>query len=200
MPESSADFLKLNKTDFGRAKSLRRMKDFNVAFDRSFSLVAYIANRHLIDHMLRVSRLLTNGDFEVMVIWGVLAHQNIAHLMPPGTVPAAVLTEKGRLRDESTELKPLKLRDLALITGIPRETVRRKLEQLALNRFARRVQGGWVLSTERAEPELRDFTRDTVVRLAAACDEMLEVLQSVDGGVPSANDAQVGPGTTSPPT
>ena len=177
--------LQLRLNDHTRVASLRQLRSFEKAYDRSFSLVAYIANRFLIDHMLRVGRLLTENDFETMVIWGVLAHQNVAHLMPPGSVPTAVLTERGRMIDENL-LRPLRLRDLSDITGIPRETVRRKLDRLAAKGYARRVPDGWVVSGERAEPELRDFTRDTVMRLVAVCDEIIAALQDADAAANSA--------------
>lgn len=179
--------LKLSFKDHTRVASLKNLASFEKAFDRSFSMLAYISNRFLIDHMLRVGRLITENDYETMVIWGVLAHQNIAHLMPPGTVPTAVLTERGRLANVEA-MKPLRLRDVAAITGIPRETVRRKLEKLAENRYAKRVEDGWVVIGDRVEPDLRDFTRDTVMRLAAVCDEVLTALHQADQAASSARD------------
>lgn len=170
---------RLASKDHARVASLKQLDNFDKAFDRSASLVAYISNRFLIDHMLRVGRLLTENDYETMVIWGVLAHQNVAHLMPPGTVPTAILTERGRL-EKVDAIKPLRLRDVAAITGIPRETVRRKLEKLAEKNFVRRIDAGWVVIGDSTEPVLRDFTRDTVMRLAAVCDEILTALHQAD--------------------
>lgn len=60
---------------------------FDEAFDRSFSIVAFHLNRHYIDYMLRAVREL-DVDYESLVVWGVLSHQNILHLLPPGTAPA----------------------------------------------------------------------------------------------------------------
>ena len=176
----------LSRQEYTRVASLRTLQNFDGAFDGAFSLLAYTANRFLIDHMLRVGRLLTANDFESMVLWGVLAHQNVAHLMPPGSLPTAVLTERGRLPEEMQALKPLLLRDIAAITGIPRETARRKLEQLAEKRYVRRTEAGWVVAADRVEPDLRDFTRDTVMRLVAVCDEILQALHDADARATSA--------------
>jgi hypothetical protein len=115
------------KSPSTRIASLRALGDADKAFDGAFSIVAFIINRFIIDHLLRCGRQLTGGDFEALVIWGVLAHQNVAHLMPPGSLPTAVLGEDGRLAEGLDRLRPLRLRDVAQITGIPRETVRRKL-------------------------------------------------------------------------
>lgn len=171
--------LKLSPTDHSRVASLKQLKSFEKAFDRSFSMLAFISNRFVIDHMLRVGRLITENDYETMVIWGVLAHQNVAHLMPPGSLPTAVLSERGRLVNIDA-IKPLRLRDVAAITGIPRETVRRKLEKLAEKSYVQRVEAGWIVVGTRVEPDLRDFTRDTVMRLAAVCDEVLAALHHAD--------------------
>lgn len=142
------------------------------AFEASFSLVAFSLNRYVVDHMLRSARLFTDGDFEMLVLWGVLAHQNVTHLMPPGSMPTTVLTEGGRVPDDVQRLKPMLLRDLTAITGIPRETARRKLEKLALLRFVERRGRAWVISTERFEPDLREFTRESTRRMLAAADEI----------------------------
>lgn len=163
-----------------RIPELRKLKNFESAYNGAFSIVAFAANRHLIDHMLRVGRILTDNDFEAMVIWGVLAHQGVAHLMPPGLLPSAVLNERGRLGEKEVVIKPLRLRDIAEITGIPRETARRKLALLAEKHFVQKVAQGWVVSVERLEPDLRDFTRESVIRLLAVADEIGAALRDAD--------------------
>ncbi len=160
--------------------SLRGLRDYDQAFDGAFSLVAFVTNRHLIDHMLRSARLLNDGDFESLILWGILAHQNVAHLMPPGSMPTAVLTETGNVPDVEIRLRPLPLRDIAAIAGIPRETARRKLERLAKQGFVERSGRAWVVSTQRLEPELREHTRESVKRMLAAADEVRTALAVAD--------------------
>jgi hypothetical protein len=163
--------------------SLRALDDADRAFDQAFSLVAFVMNRFIVDHMLRSGRRLTGNDFEALVIWGVLAHQNVAHLMPPGSLPTAILTEKGRLAGAAIEgLRPLRLRDIAQITGIPRETTRRKLARLEAERYVQHRADGWVVSMERVEPDLREFTRESVYRLLAVADEIMVALLDTDAG------------------
>ena len=157
----------------------QQLQDFDAAFDRAFVLVTYALNRHLVDHMLRVGRQLTGNDFESMVIWGVLAHQNVAHLLPPGSFPSDVLDDRGRL-GAPIGLRPLRLRDVVQITGIPRETVRRKLARLAAERWIARAGDGWVVSPERTEPELRDFSRESVRRFLGVAGEIMRALREAD--------------------
>lgn len=159
---------------------LSQLRDFDGSFDRAFTLVAFAMNRHLIDHMLRIARNLTLDDYEAMIIWGVLAHQNIAHLLPPGSVPGAVLNDQGRLDLQEEGLRPLRLRDVVQITRIPRETARRKLELLASQQWIERTPRGWVVSRARTEPDLRDLTRDNVRRFLMAADEVMRALRAAD--------------------
>ena len=163
-----------------RIAELRQLKNFDAAYNGAFGIVAYATNRCLIDHMLRVGRMLTQNDYEAMLIWGVLAHQGVAHLMPPGLLPSAILSERGRVVNDDSQIKPLRLRDITGITGIPRETARRKLAQLEKSHYVRKVPKGWTASSERVEPELRDFTRESVLRLLAVADEIMAALRDAD--------------------
>lgn len=167
----------MTKALHANVDALAGLDDPDAAFDAAFSLVAYTMNRHLIDHMLRVSRLLTGSDYEAMVILGVIAHQNVAHLMPPGSTPTAVLNEQGRVPDGPARMRPLRLRDVAAITGIPRETARRKLAWLESRQFVEKTAAGWVVSGARAEPELREFTRETTWRLLATAEQIVHQLR-----------------------
>jgi len=160
-----------------RVDALTDIPDPDAAFDAAFSLVAFTLNRYLIDHLLRTTRLLTDGDFEALVIWGVVAHLNIAHLMPPGSLPAAVLNERGRVPGEGSGFRPLKLRDVAAITGIPRETARRKLAKLEAQGYVEKTPDGWVVGMTKAEPDLREFTRESIWRFLITAEQILEQLK-----------------------
>lgn len=170
----------MQATNHQRIVELRQLKNFEAAYNGAFGIVAYATNRFLIDHMLRVGRILTQNDYEAMVIWGVLAHQGVAHLMPPGLLPSAILSERGRAVTDDSQIKPLRLRDITGITGIPRETARRKLAQLVESHSVCKVSRGWVVSSARVEPELRDFTRESVMRLLAVADEIMAALRDAD--------------------
>lgn len=173
----------IQATNHQRIAELRQLKNFDAAYNGAFGIVAYATNRYLIDHMLRVGRILTQNDYEAMLIWGVLAHQGVAHLMPPGLLPSAILSERGRVVTDDNQIKPLRLRDITGITGIPRETARRKLALLEKSRYVCKVPKGWTLSSERVEPELRDFTRESVMRLLAVADEIMSALRDADARV-----------------
>lgn len=150
--------------------------EFSAMFARSFSLAAFIVNRHLVDHFMRVSREL-DLDYEALVIWAVLAHQNAVSAIPPGGGSGAMLDERGRLHEaHRPRLRPLRLRDVSQITGIPRETVRRKLVRLRDAHWIAESDEGWLVSSERIE-ELRPLTEETVRRFLATAGELVQTLQ-----------------------
>lgn len=148
---------------------------FDAAFDQSFGLIAFAMNRHLIDHMLRTFREL-DVDFESLVIWGLLSHLNVAHLVPPGTAPRSTLDERGRFEGAKDGYRPMRLRDLEQISRLPRETIRRKLARLEEKGYVERLDDGWVFRRDAIEPKLREFNRETLRRTLALDNEIRRLL------------------------
>lgn len=148
---------------------------FDHGFNQSFGLLAFAMNRHLVDHMLRAMREL-EIDFESLVIWGLLAHLNVAHLVPPGSAPRSVLNEVGRFTGPPGQFRPMRLRDLEQVSRLPRETVRRKLKRLEEKGFVEQAGGGWLYRREPIEPRLREFNRETLRRLLSLNNELVRLL------------------------
>lgn len=156
-----------------------RSPEFDAAFDQSFGLIAFALNRHLIDHMLRSMREL-DVDFESLVIWGLMSHLNVAHLIPPGSVPDTILNERGRLTGPTDAIRPMRLRDLEQVSRLPRETVRRKLLRLQELGYVEQVDGGWTFNRSRVDPSLREFNRETARRTLLLGQELHRLLR--EGG------------------
>lgn len=148
---------------------------FDVAFDQSFGLIAFAMNRHLIDHMVRAVREL-DVDFESLVLWGLLSHLNVAHLVPPGTAPRSTLDERGRFAGDGSGYRPQRLRDLEQVSRLPRETIRRKLMKLEKLGYVERVNDGWLYRRDPIEPDLREFNRETLRRTVALNAELRRLL------------------------
>jgi hypothetical protein len=149
------------------------------AYARAFGVVAYTMNRFIIDQQLRAARHF-DGDFEALILFGVLAHLNVAALLPPGTRPSRVLGRDGRMPDAQPRLRPVRLRDLAQITGIPRETIRRKLEQQRAQGRVIRAAGGWTLDVASVDAGMRDLTMDGARRFVEAADAVRAALRDAE--------------------
>jgi hypothetical protein len=152
-----------------------RSEAFDAAFEQAFGLIAFAMNRHLIDHMLRAQREL-QVDFESLVLWGLLAHLNSAHLVPPGSSPHSILDDTGRVRSASAQLRPMRLRDMEQIARMPRETIRRKLTALEGRGYVQRTDEGWVYRRDSVDASLIEFNRETTRRLLALAEELGHLL------------------------
>lgn len=134
---------------------------------RSFGLIAFTMNRFIVDHMIRAARHFED-DTEALILFGMMAHLNVAHLMPPGSSPSSVLDATGHVPDSQPQLKPVRVRDLTQITGRPRETIRRKLERLEQQGRVLRVANGYVLNSASVDQPMHELTVDGVRRFLDA--------------------------------
>jgi hypothetical protein len=161
-----------------------RSEAFDRAFDRAFGLIAFAMNRHLIEHMLRAQREL-DVDFESLVLWGLLAHLNVAHLLPPGGDPALILDSNGRVNAPDSRLRALRLRDIEQIARMPRETVRRKLVALEERGYVERTAQGWVCRRDAVDARLIEFNRETARRLLLTAGEVTRLLHQGAAALPT---------------
>jgi hypothetical protein len=138
---------------------------------RAFSLLAFTMNRFIVDHVIRAARLFDN-DTEALILFGMLAHLNIVHLMPPGSSPRTTLDSHGRIPDPQPKLRPVRLRDLAQITDRPRETIRRKLEHMRAAGRVIRLPKGWVYDVASVDQDMLELTMDSVRRFLLTADIM----------------------------
>jgi hypothetical protein len=146
-------------------------------FTRAFGLVAFVMNRHLVDHMVRSSRSF-GIDYQTMVLWAVLSHQNCAHLYPPGALPSEVLSDDGTARNRNEGmLRPVRLRHLSEMTGVPRETARRKLAALRRAGWITATPLGWVIVPESIDADVRRFTLESTRRFLTAAAEVRHALR-----------------------
>lgn len=148
-----------------------------IRIERAFGLLAFIVNRHLIEHMRRVAMEM-DMDFESAYIWGTLAHINVAPLLSPGAQPDELLGRDGRSRFSGI---PVRLTDIAQVTGMPRETVRRKLETLLKNgKVERTADGLWCYAKTGVDEHAVKFTKQTIRRLLKTADELRTTMEMVD--------------------
>jgi hypothetical protein len=148
---------------------------------RAFSLISFTMNRFIVDHVMRVARLFDN-DIESMILFGVLAHLNVAHLIPPGSSPSSILNAEGGVPDSQPKLRPVRIRDLTQITGRPRETIRRRLERLETDGRVLRVVGGYVLNVASIEPHMQTLTINSVRNF-------MQTARVIDGALKDASRA-----------
>lgn len=160
------------------ARNLSLPEDFDERYQRAFGLLAFTCNRFMVNHMRRIC-VEMQLDLESALIWGTLAHMNVLPTIPMNANPMTVLNELGLKSDQ--DLAPLKLADLTIITGLPRETVRRKLEKLSQQgKVERTGDGGWVYVRDAIGELERRFTRESILNMLATANSLYELLDAVD--------------------
>lgn len=108
-------------------------------------VLAVVLSQPLAGHLHHLAQRVTDGDFESLLIWGELAHRCLAHLLPDPTDPRQWLAALSQLAQDPDQARAIHVCTLVDAVGIPRETVRRKLERLAARGNVRKVSGGWVI-------------------------------------------------------
>lgn len=150
------------------------MEDFDRRFERTFAMVAFAGNRHLIDHMRRVITLL-EIDVESAMLWGLVAHLSAAHALHPGALPEELLAPDGSILGEA---RPVRLADVVQVSGLPKETVRRKLEKLrGQGRLGRTEGGRWIALRGGVDERTYEFTRESVKRLLQTAHVIEDILR-----------------------
>lgn len=150
------------------------MDNFDQRFEKSFSMVAFATNRHLVDHMRRLVQLL-DMDIDSAMLWGLVAHLSVAHAMHPGAQPSDLLAPDGFMLGEA---RPVRLADLVQVSGLPKETVRRKLEKLREHGKVERTEDGrWVAPRSGVDAATYEFTRESVKRLLQTARVIENILQ-----------------------
>ena len=153
-----------------------RMHDLESRLVKSFDLVAFAVNRHILSHMARVSRDL-GMDLETAFVWGALAQFNVAHLAGPGSLPGSV-PDKATVGN--SPFKGARLTDLTQIIGLPRETIRRKLVILqGAGKVERRSDGSWVIRHDGVDAHTREFTKETVRQFLQTANHIESILRAV---------------------
>lgn len=142
-------------------------------FRRAFGLIAFAMNRHLAQHMRRVSREM-DVDLDAVFVWATLAHLNALSLLRPGADPLDMPAAGATLLAAIT---PVRLTDVAQVTGLPRETVRRKLALLReRGRAERTADGRWRFCPEAIDDAAYAFTREMARNLLQTADEVRRLL------------------------
>jgi hypothetical protein len=95
------------------------------------------------------------GDLVLPIVLGEIAHHNVFRYYSSKGSSIRVLAELEQLNNHSERLQQLESTNaysISVATGIPRETVRRKIAKLE--------NKGWLIKTDRGEVFLSDKVRD----------------------------------------
>jgi biotin operon repressor len=136
---------------------------------RHFGRIWPIHTAHFCD-LLVTLRQTFGGDLDSMLVLAVIGTRTLAW----GRIDGLSYDEfMARDRDQ-TELAPINLQSIADCSGIPRETVRRKVQALQRAGWVRKRDDGYLIATGQAAVDLAPATEASLkylVTVGAACAE-----------------------------
>lgn len=145
-------------------------------FDQNFYRVSYLLSRFMVPYMRSVYREF-DGDVLLNIVIGEIGTRNLGQFYEANRNSKTFESRLGDVNEHQRVLRPCNALSISDACGIPRETVRRKVNVL--------IERGWVSQNERGHlyltPEVaRHFQRfllDLIEELLPAARELAEVLE-----------------------
>ncbi len=123
-------------------------------FGKLHALHVAALTRHLIE-----CRRACDGDLDLFLVLTIIGERTFSSRSVPDAMSHTEFL-KGTV--DSVEPLAINLQSIADYSGIPRETVRRKIEQLIARGWVRRDALRFVTATDQANGELRELTASTL--------------------------------------
>ena len=162
-----------------RAGSERTKRITPEVFERHRAFITLVMNNFFLSYLLRVYHAF-DGDVVMAIVLGTIAHHNVRELARRTGYDTHLLSEALRAsRREATQLLPTNAFSVSEATGIPRETVRRKIGSLAARGWIRRTRRGDLFLTSRPKKHFKNShyqlindLLDTADRIMRGCKEV----------------------------
>lgn len=138
---------------------------FDTRFGKLHALHSDALTRYLVE-----CRKACDGDLDLFLIIAIIGERTFSAVRAPVSMSHDEFV-KGTVGN--IEPQPINLQSIADFSGIPRETVRRKLELLIARGWVQRGEHGYVTATDIANHDLAELTCSTV-RYLATIESMLE--------------------------
>jgi hypothetical protein len=145
------------------------------SYEANKSLIAVMMGHFFLRYLNRLYREF-DGDLILPIVLGEIAHHNITKLYSSDGSCLKVRDEADAYPDRMKHLEPTNAYSISQATGIPRETVRRKIDKL--------VKKGWILKNSRggvaiSETVADHFTEDFNKKLLADLLETSECIREI---------------------
>jgi hypothetical protein len=121
------------------------------AYDQHKSLVAVIMARFFLRYLNLLYREF-EGDLVLPIVLGEIANHNLFRFYSPKCDSVEINKQGANYPERMKHLEPTNAHSISQATGIPRETVRRKIDKLQ--------QKGWAVKSDRGEVVMSETVSD----------------------------------------
>ena len=145
-------------------------------FDRHYLQLTYEAGLFMVAYLRRVHAEF-DGDITAAIVLGEIAQHNVRRFMRE-ILPASGKDAATLATDEvvAASLRRCNMLSIAEASGIPRETVRRKVAKLEKLGFVARDAGGGLAVTRKVGRHFKEFDRETFAGLVDLAERLRGVL------------------------
>jgi hypothetical protein len=145
------------------------------AFDRHYGEVTYHVGVFMMDYLRRLNAEF-GGDLALAIVLGEIAHHSARRLIREA-LPASGKDAKTLLTDEFVDanLRRCNMLSVSQASGVPRETVRRKVEKLVRLGLVSRAADGTLAITRKAGTHFRGFDRELMQGLLDLAERVRKV-------------------------
>lgn len=138
--------------------------------------VAYLLGRFMTEHLVRVNQAF-GGDLTAAVVLGVIGQYNVRRFYDEVAARSEegmqALVTKGAHKDL---LRPCNAMSVSASTGIPRETVRRKIAWLVEKGWIQKAGRDKLLVTSKARQDFAEFDLEALERFYDAASRIMPLL------------------------
>lgn len=145
------------------------------AFDRHYGEVTYHVGVFMMEYLRRLNSEF-GGDLALAIVLGEIAHHSTRRMIREA-LPASGKDAKTLLTDEFVDanLRRCNMLSVAQASGVPRETVRRKVEKLVVLGLVSRAADGTLAITRKAGTHFRGFDREQMQGLLELAERVRKV-------------------------
>jgi CRP-like cAMP-binding protein len=142
-------------------------------YDEQHSRLAVVMNRFFASHLLRLYHAFS-GDLALVLVLAEIAHHNVSSKHGSGDLGPMTDVER---QENWTRLVPCNPYSISVATGIPRETVRRKVATLLRRGWLRKAESGGVVIAPRVSEDFKvGFNYDVLCEFIETAEQLHRVL------------------------
>lgn len=145
------------------------------AFDRHYAEVTYHVGVFMMEYLRRLNAEF-EGDLALAIVLGEIAHHSSRRIFREA-LPASGKDAKALLTDDfvAANLRRCNMLSVSQASGVPRETVRRKVEKLIGLGLVSRAADGTLAMTRKAGTHFRGFDRELMQGLLELAERVRKV-------------------------
>jgi hypothetical protein len=160
-------------------------KDIEAQLAQRHAYVSMLKTRFTLPHLIGLYRFF-GGDMAMPIVLGEIAMRNfqavfqMRHDEPYDVLDSKVERKLVERTYTSEHLRPANALSISIATGIPRETVRRRVDKLIAMGWVQRDGHSHLFITRKLADDMGDFDREETTRFALAAGAVMKLVEEHD--------------------